>query len=58
MIEEIVKKCLHQVFKPKYEVYVTLDNIGNCSKCVYDEDNKYCDRFVPITLYIIDIQKV
>ena len=48
-IEE--KRCLYQIlgFSPHK------DN-GNCEICTYDEHNKNCINYYPITLLIVDIE--
>ena len=41
-----MKRCLYQVFRPDY---------GNCMVCTYDEHNKHCERYTPITLTVFEV---
>jgi len=50
-------RCLHQIFRPESQIYVTTNGRGDCSKCTYDPDNNpKCKGYYPISISYIDIK--
>jgi hypothetical protein len=44
-----MKKCLHQIIKPKKNSSVKTPGVGDCSTCETNEDNKACLRYCPVS---------
>ena len=36
---------------------VMVEEIGDCSICIPDENNKHCKNYIPINITIIDIKE-
>lgn len=46
-----MKRCLHQILRPKRKSLSRPHNVGECITCEYDpEENKKCSQYTPITL--------
>lgn len=56
MIDDVVKRCLHQVITSKSSILVRNNHKGNCYECIYDKDNEKCNGYVPISIYTIGIK--
>jgi len=52
---KLMKKCLHQVFRPtlKWQEY----GVGDCTTCKADRNNKSCKWYYPISITIINVKK-
>ncbi|MBU0959037.1 MAG: hypothetical protein KKB31_03780 [Nanoarchaeota archaeon] len=53
-------KCVHQVFRPKEEVYMPPfmrgEGVGDCSVCSHDPNNNgKCKMYSPVRIFYLEI---
>ena len=48
--------CLHQFIRPKYSSNIIVEGYGNCVTCKQHPDNKYCNGYIPIRVYIFEVK--
>lgn len=50
-----MKRCLHQIKKPKRRNLKPIEGVGECVECEYDEEeNKKCKMYIPVNITIVD----
>ena len=42
--------CLHQLLRPTGNLGISVEGVGDCSKCLPDEDNANCKKYYPIAI--------
>lgn len=52
-----MKKCLHQIFRTSRRNPSKQDGVGECLDCEPDENNKYCNRYTPVSFSIFEVKK-
>lgn len=48
--------CLHQFIRPSEFPHVEVDGVGDCSKCIKDENNKNCKKYCPIHIKTFELE--
>jgi hypothetical protein len=48
-----MKRCFYQIFKPEIKTRI-IPNVGDCSICKTDENNKYCKNYKPVNITIFE----
>jgi len=53
-----MKRCLHQVIRPKNKNNCRPLGVGECISCEHDEEeNKKCKKYTPVNFTIIDVEE-
>ena len=49
--DDVIYRCLHQIFRPKENLGILINGVGNCYICKYDlEENKKCKGYQEISI--------
>jgi len=52
-----MKRCLHQIIRPRRKCLNDIDGVGECVECECDEkENKKCIKYTPVNIIIEDIK--
>lgn len=53
-----MKRCLHQIKRPKRKNPTPTAGVGECVECEYDEEeNKKCKNYTPVTITVVDVEE-
>lgn len=51
-----MKRCLHQVIRPKRRNLEKIKGVGECTECEYDlEENKKCRLYTPVNFEVVEV---
>ena len=50
-----MKRCLHQIKKPKRKNLTNVEGVGECVECEYNpEENEKCKKYTPVNIVIVE----